>query len=46
MSKRIDPLHYYCRNCGKSETFYKVFYSEDIQAFRDYHYNDELCLLG
>ena len=44
MSKVISPLHYTCLQCGTNATFYD-FFGEEVQAFRDYHYNDELCLL-
>lgn len=44
MSTRIYPLGYRCLNCGAEATFYD-FYGADTQAFRDYHYNDELCLI-
>jgi hypothetical protein len=42
MSKRIDPLYYHCMDCGANATFYD-FFGEEAEAFRQYHYYDELC---
>lgn len=44
MATTVYPLHYSCLLCNSNATFYSGFYSEEVQAFRDYHYNDELCV--
>ena len=45
MSKAIAPLHYSCLSCGDEKTFYSGYYSEEVQAFRDFHFQNE-CVRG